>query len=774
VGPGLKESLTLIKPGQAEDFKHYLWARRAIERWSKGKNPGMALEDATFLRTALETPDFVTSAAKYYQWWDGVLGYLESASPATNGPLVSAIRKGSKDFVPLARELDPNRVRSAAAGAGGNSLKRMLGSGLPVKELYLQSLLSAEKMIAQAHRDLVLDSVLNLAAQPGMGWLVEEVPVTRVMETLNVEHIRSQLAALGVDVSAVPNDTLLTYASHLDTPRGVDPIVRRMVGGQPRWFQIPADLFELLQGIEQPQRLGLAFELFLGGPNRMFKLGVTGLNASFSMVTNPARDFPTFILQSIAGNPASRVLTYGQSLAAIVRAALGGKESPELALFNQLGITASNYLGGDIQQAKRAAKGLFHGKLWRVLRTPLESTRELFSFTESVPRFAEMTLLAAELGWQPGQKLTPDQAVALRNAAARVTTDFRAAGSMGRQANRALPFYNAAIQGMRSAARAFKSDQGTKQIPYRWLKTLLTGASILTLPALYNWWANKDEEWYKMLPWRERWLYLNVEKDGTVFQIPLAPDWGSAFVTLPVALLDSWYQEDPESLKQAFAHILTLTNPVSMPVLAATAKEQFSNHVSFFDRPIIPRGELDLMPGSQRSPYSSWLAKTLGDVFPGQISPRRVDAALRSSFGGVAGSVADAPATFQRALGLTPDDEAVRESEPADVPVLGKLFRHGGTYTANNQALIDYWDDLNRYSAWKASNNRALKAGQAPLQPMSFKDQAYAMRLEQWQPVLQISLQLAARTPELEKRQALYKRAAEQARRVVQARPPAP
>jgi hypothetical protein len=136
--------------------------------------------------------------------------------------------------------------------------------------------------------------------------------------------------------------------------------------------------------------------------------------------------------------------------------------------------------------------------------------------------------------------------------------------------------------------------------------------------------------------------------------------------------------------------------------------------------------------------------------------------------------VADAPTAFQRALGLKTDETAVRESEAADIPVLGRLFRHGGTYTANNQALIDYWDDLNRFGAWKSSNLRAMKEGKTPLTPMTFRDQVYARRLEAWQPVIQISLQVAARTPELEKRQALYKRAAEQARRVVEARPPAP
>ena len=159
---------------------------------------------------------------------------------------------------------------------------------------------------------------------------------------------------------------------------------------------------------------------------------------------------------------------------------------------------------------------------------------------------------------------------------------------------------------------------------------------MLTLPALWNWWANKDEEWYRNLPRRERYLYLKRTPAPKCIR-SAAPDWASAFVTTPVALLDSWYLQDPASAREALKHIFSVTQPLDYPVLLGAAKEQWQNRIDFFDRPIIPRGELDLLPGQQRSEYTSQLAKELGDLFPGNISPRRVDAALRQVFGGVGG-----------------------------------------------------------------------------------------------------------------------------------------
>lgn len=766
-GPGLREALARIKPGEAKDFAFYLWARRAIERWGKNKNPGMALEDAQHLRATLETPAFIDAAQKFYQWWDGALEYVKQASPAMNGALVDAIRTGSSDYVPLARMLDPTRTKGSSAGHGGGGLYKMHGSGLPIRNLYEQSLLVAERLIGRAHRDMVLDAVFKLSRHEGMGWLVEKVPRTRVVEQVNVEKIRRELENYGVDTTAIPEDTLISYATHLDKPSGTDPIMVRQTAAGPEWYQVPARVYDLLQGLD-PARLGPVADLFVGVPNRAFKMGTTGLRASFSLVTNPARDLPTFMMQSIYGNPASRAAAYMASLSDIVQAGLGLKVSPEWEAFQRLGIGGGMFLGGDIQHAKREARSLFRGKMFRRVASPVESLRELLSFTEAVPRLAELRMAGKELGWTPGQPMTPEQAIAMSVAAKRITTDFSAAGSEGRMWNQAMPFYNATVQGTRAFLRAFKRDQGIKDVPHRALFTVLKGTALLTVPALANWWANKDEDWYRDLPWRERYLYTNVDDGaGGVVQVPRPPEWGQVFMVLPEALFDAWYvaekEQDPERAKAvvgaALSHFLATQNPLSLPTTLETARQQWENRIAFFDRPIVPRNQQDLPAGEQRAYFSSKLATALGDAFPNTVSPRRVDAAIRSLAGGLGGDVAQFPTDLMRALGL---EESPRGTEPADMPVIGRLFRRGGQFSANNQALADFWDAASRLDAHAQAGRVRVQAGAEPTE-QQMQAMSTAALVDVYRLIVKTELEIAASTVDPAARQKLYRSASQTA-----------
>lgn len=762
-GPSLKEAFARLKPQDATQFRDYLRARRSIERWSKNQNPGMTLEDATYLRSKLETPAFIDAAQKYYQWWDGVLEYVKQANPASNGPMIDAVRLGSKDYVPLARVLPESSIR-AAQGRLGGGLMKMHGSGLPVKEIYLQSLLTAERLIARAHKDMVLDSVFKLAETEGMGWLVERVPRTKVMEGLNIEKIRVELEKMGVDTTPIPDDTLVQYASHLDRPTGSDPIMVRMVNGKPEWYQVPAGVYDLLSGLDAP-RMGKAADLLLGAPNRLFKLGTTGLRASFSLVTNPLRDLPTFFMQSLAGNPASRAAEYVGALHDIVKAGLSGKESPAWQTFKQLGVSGSNFLGGDIRQAQREARGLFHGKLFRRVASPLETLREAFSFTESAPRLAEMNLVGKEMGWKPGQPMTPDQAIAMTVAAKRITTDFSAGGKVGKYINQAVPFYNASIQGARSFGRAFRKEQGFKTKEHAIAKATLTGLGLLTVPVLFNWWNNKDKDWYRNLPWRERYLYTNVDAgDGTVVQVPRPQEWGNLFMVIPEMVMDAWYQKDPEYVTQGLSHIFATSNPADFPVLLKLAKEQWQNRIDFFDRPIVPRGEIDLPPGQQRAYFSSILAKSLGDAFPNKISPRRVDAAVRGLFGGLGSDVLDAPGQVMKMLGIA---DSGRPQEAADFPVLGRLFRRGGEFSANSRYLADFWDGYLTHQAKLKGNARSVTAGGQPT--ITPKEYQTAQTLTAYHAAIKLQLDIAQRAKDPGVRQKLYHQASETARLALEA-----
>jgi hypothetical protein len=438
-----------------------------------------------------------------------------------------------------------------------------------------------------------------------------------------------------------------------------------------------------------------------------------------------------------------------------VRAGFGGKPSPHVEAFYRLGAQLGQPLGVDISHTKRAARGLFHGKVMRALTSPVDTLRDWLQIAESAPRVAELRLIAEEVGWKPGQRITPEQAVQMALAAKRATVDFSAGGSIAKVLNQAIPFYNATIQGTRSFARSLRD---------RPARAVIFGVVAFTVPALLNWWRNKDEEWYRQLPWRERYLYDNIADDkGNVWQIPRPPEWGNMFAVLPEAMVDAWYRKDPVGAIQALSHLFDTINPMDWPVALRVLKEQWQNRIEFFDRPIVPRNQVDLPPGDQRGPYTTRLGEWLGNAFPNTVSPRRFDAAVRGYFGGALPDLLDAVGLGAR--------KSTREPELSDLTVIGRMFRRGGQWTANNLALGDYFDDLTLYSARLQAERQAWAAGREPLNPLTDLERVYAAQLQALQPSIRAAMKLADETKELSARQSLYRDMSRDAAEVLKSNP---
>jgi hypothetical protein len=293
------------------------------------------------------------------------------------------------------------------------------------------------------------------------------------------------------------------------------------------------------------------------------------------------------------------------------------------------------------------------------------------------------------------------------------------------------------------------------------LGRIAMGGITMTAAALANWNRNKDAEWYRGLPWRERFLYTNIDNgDGTVSRVPRPPDWGNLFMVLPEAIADTWYREDPETAKEAIKHFLSTTGPIDMtgvfpavesvlPVPLKAAIEQAYNKDFFWDRPIVPRGQLDLPPGEQKSEHSSWLASALGAAFPDTVSPRRVDAAIRQFGGGAASD-------FINAIGLK-DKVHNRDWERSDMPVLGTLFRRGGRFTAANRFLEEYGDTYH----YLASRDRSKE------RPMTAAESATWNTFKVAKPKLDMAKDAAVRTKDTAERNRLYGIAADYAKRAV-------
>jgi hypothetical protein len=106
---------------------------------------------------------------------------------------------------------------------------------------------------------------------------------------------------------------------------------------------------------------------------------------------------------------------------------------------------------------------------------------------------------------------------------------------------------------------------------------------------------------------------------------------GIRFISNAVEVgMDEAYHKNPRKLKDYFRPIWdaapNLTPTSILPILEIEA-----NHSYFTDRPIIPRGQDKLPPKLQYGPYTTSLAKWIGETF--NVAPRNVEHFISGYFG---------------------------------------------------------------------------------------------------------------------------------------------
>lgn len=732
----------IIGPKDRQDFAAYLWARRAVALWEdvgvnismlppkeaaaaralqaalrhqlesghippKARNPGLSYQDARQIIDELESPRFQTAADLVYRWNDGVQQYAAQASP-TYREVVDKVRmRDPGDYVPLQRvfdELDDmwSKPGSTAPVAGSRSpVKRLKGSGRRVKDIFQVMISQAEATVRAAHKRAVIDQIIRMSKVEGLGHLIEEVPVDRIPAAQQsigqlLDQIQDAMQGQGAlhvqtnnltpDQEAELMGQVLTFFAPAQTPKGKDPIIPLYEEGKVRWFQVDPRLYDALSSLDVyrlPDIGGLpVLDWAFGKPSRLFRAMTTGLRASFGLLWNPLRDPQTMFVNTQTRASAPRL--FGAWMHAMVDAGLhkiGAKEAgPWFDAYQRLGGEMAMTMGQDAPQTKTAARKLFEGKVVRVLdpRNWFDFYRDLIGFPESAPRVAELRLLSKEIGWDPTQKMTLDQSYRLLLASKQVTTDFTAAGEFAEAMNQIVPFVNAGIQGPRANVRAAGRNPGL----FAWR------GLVLSMATLALWWKNKDKDWWRELPFREKFLNWHVEITNPVtgeqelVRIPRAFEVGLTYNAIPEMLADTWYLHDKESASAYFGTLLETANPAGLPPIAEEVIAQAANKDLFFKTPIVPQGELQRPAEEQFNEYTSRAAIILGDLF--NVSPRRIDHAI----GGVVGPGAE---DLVQILGLGTDKKSGIK-EAADVPIFGRLFMRGGPMGTQPRSIQSLYD----------------------------------------------------------------------------------
>ena len=565
-----------------------------------------------------------------------------------------------------------------------------------------------------------------------------ELKAVRSLESLTksvMKHLRN-LKSVGEEVFLVSgsgdkleiNDIdfenqMIQFFGAAITPKNGKPIIPIRVGKQIKWYRMNPGIYNALSSMSadglsffrQNALLYGMFNLTFRTPARAFRAGTVGYRASFGLITNPLRDFQTLYLNTISSRFAFPLFidymwTYGEEL---LSAVTGGRyKSGYSDLWLRLGGEMARPLSQGSNLVKQAARDALESKrigrrlvryieeplktpqhLWRDWNTFVDFLGRLIQFPESAARITEIKNVARDLNWDPSKELTPEIAQKLMVAGKQVTVDFTAAGSFARFWNQITPFFNATIQGPRSAVRAARR----RPLVYAW-----RGAHMATI-ALGMWSTYRDEDWWKKMDIQRKFLYLFVPVDVNgveeVVQIPLSHDSGQLFAGVAIALADAAYRTEPNEIinwEQLGEFALSMAenhSPVDLPlregptgmtwaptnaagVLAKTAQEIGLNTKSYWNTPIVsPRfqatGRADARPRHEQfNEYTTTAAKWLGRIF--EQSPQQIDH--------IATSVAG-PGLRDLLLSAQSLDELFTKRKyqsASDWPLLGRVFRTGG------------------------------------------------------------------------------------------------
>jgi hypothetical protein len=474
-----------------------------------------------------------------------------------------------------------------------------------------------------------------------------------------------------------------------------------------------------------------AFLDFIGATLRVqakvFRAGATGLNVVFNLATNPFRDFETVLYNTRTGLFPGAVFKNWIATQFILgaHALTGGRAFAQTdvvkfkELYENLGMGFSTSLmqdtnNLDITVLELTKDGTVLQKTTRKIKSIWEFFMNVLQFPEVGARVAEMKTLAEQRGWDINSELDNDQLHQLATAGKEVTVDFSRSGKMARVWNRYLPFFNASIQGKKSAWDSMKRN------PVGWL---LTRGLTNSLLAVAIWWRNKDEDWWKEMPLGEKYSYDFIRVGKEVLRLPRSFEVDTLFRGGTIAMLEAWYEHDASAVREWFkgsfeenSIVGSLDTGINFDVLPPIVREgvsQVHNWDYFWKNKIVPTAQADEEAAKQYGAYTTVAAIRIGEITG--MSPRRIDHFVRGMAAGLGGN---AMALFGRGGELHPWRK--REIEPSDTPIVGTAFlRRGGTEIQQSRTIERLYAKLA-----EVTDRNAASAKKGALKEIEKKEQS--------------------------------------------------
>lgn len=620
--PSLKSIFQKVGKDKLKDFSAYLVALREKDiydfnsKLQKGEE-GDALKatmdpiDAgmTIRELAKKHPEFVEAAKDLYRFQQHLIDELVNAG-MLSAKAAADMRKRWPHYVPFQRIVDGIDAPSVGGKKFvnvGNTIQKFKGSSRDIVDPLESVISNTFRVVSAIERNKVGQSFVKLSRMKGMGDLCEEVS---------------------------------------GTPKATDSTFYVWEGGKKKTY---ATSPELLDALKMTNKEGMSMLVkVLRVPARWLRSGAT-LSPEF-ILRNPVRDMISASLYSKHGFIPVWDTVRG------------------LSLYLKKGKEYWDYMNSGAAQSAMVSldRDYLHGQMRDLLKkksvlsmcaNPIEALRALSEATEMATRLAEFDL--AKNGYTGiGNRLFGKDRKPLSNTEAGieardVTLDFGRHGKSTQSLNQTIAFFNAAIQGTDKMIREFKAHPGQMT-----MKTFMG----ITVPSLVLWYLNKDDPRYQELPQWQKDIFWVIPGKDTLYKIPKPFELGILFGTVPERMMQYMYDKEKgrngPGFKGLGGSIIDNLLPSAIPTGMLPALEWISNYSFFMGRNIVPLSQSKLPDRQQYGPYTSYLARKVGNAF--DLSPRKIDNTIQDVGGNLA---ALGNSLIDQASGLSETRPAKRASE---------------------------------------------------------------------------------------------------------------
>lgn len=620
--PALKDIFHSVGKKNLKDFSAFLVALREKDiydfnsKLQKGEE-GAALKatmdpiDAgmTIRELAKKHPEFVEAAKELYRYQQHLINELVNAG-MLSAKAAADMRKRWPHYVPFQRIVDGIDAPSVGGKKFvnvGNTIERFKGSTRDIQDPLENVIANTFKITSAIERNKVGRSFVQLSKIKGMGDLCEEVK---------------------------------------GTPKATDSTFYVWEGGKKKTY---ATSPELLKALKMTNQEGMDMVVkILRVPAGFLRSGAT-LSPEF-ILRNPVRDMISASLYSKHG-----FIPVWDTMRGL---ALYLKKGNEYWDYMKSGAAQSAMVSLDRDYLHGQMRDLLNKKsVLSMCANPIEALRAFSEATEMATRLAEFDL--AKKGYTGiGNRLFGKERKPLSNVEAGieardVTLDFGRHGKSTQSLNQTVAFFNAAIQGTDKMVREFKEHPGQ----------MLTKTFIgITLPSVMLWYLNRNDPRYQELPQWQKDIFWVIPGKDTLYKIPKPFELGILFGTVPERMLQFMYDKEKgrngPGFKGLGRSILENLAPSIIPTGFLPAAEWMSNYSFFMDRNIVPLSQSKLPDRQQYGPYTSYLARKVGNAF--NLSPRKIDNTIQDVGGNLA---ALGNSLIDQAAGLSETRPAKRASE---------------------------------------------------------------------------------------------------------------